>query len=178
MASGAQAVERLARLVGWGGVGDDTVDWSAVSAAYGRPLPNDYHAFVRRFPSGVFQTFISVSHPGGQDPNSIPDDIEEILDMLRYARAQRPDFAFSVHPDPGGLIPWGYIGVDFVLCWLPDTPDPNMWHTIITTPSLSESHRCNAGMVDCLTILITGSGDFPSLRYVSERDPIFAPFTA
>jgi hypothetical protein len=148
------------------------------SRPLGLRLPADYKQFVARFPQGQFQTFLTVVQPEKDErPPTLVDKMMGLLRGMRMWLPAAPEFTDPLHPDSGGLLPWGYVGFDWVLAWLTLDQDPDRWPTLLVTPQLDEQHRFRGSMTDCLLDITVHGDALPALRYVTEecQPPRFDP---
>ena len=174
-------VEELASLVSWHGQGKTDVRWSDIEHRLNLRLPNDYKMYVERFPVGQFQTYLRIIHPGAS-----PDDSDVFVAMkniiaefeLDIEEGLAPRFPYLFHPHTGGLLPWGYVGFDWVMTWATSpTLLPNNWPTVIISSDLDEWFEFNGPMTRCISAIVTGDDRLEALRYISERPPIFHAFS-
>ncbi|MEN3616023.1 hypothetical protein AAH979_41935 [Plantactinospora sp. ZYX-F-223] len=56
-------VQRIVDLAGWHGPRAPRLDWPAIEAALGHPLPSDYKRLCERLPPGGFGEFLNLLHP-------------------------------------------------------------------------------------------------------------------
>ncbi|MFE5489396.1 hypothetical protein ACFQ7Z_05455 [Streptomyces virginiae] len=109
-------------------------DWFEVERHVGAALPADFKVFLDAFGSGVISGELVVFHPRGSSP---------LLDRMRKThrmRTERRDRALSrgevdqvpypIHPEPGGLISWGYDYSGDEHFFLPCGPDPEQWKIV------------------------------------------------
>ncbi|TMR93295.1 hypothetical protein [Nonomuraea basaltis] len=116
------------------------VDWEALHRRYGLRFPSDYQTLAARYPDLVVAEFLSVFHPASHERAWS----DRMLDIPRswsprwldsYTPYEDPipvdwNGPFRVHPEPGGVFPWGItVNGDFCL-WLTD-PDPVLWTVLI-----------------------------------------------
>ncbi|MGW2036829.1 hypothetical protein [Streptomyces virginiae] len=109
-------------------------DWCEVERHVGAALPADFKAFLDAFGSGVISGELVVFHPAGSSP---------LLDRMRKTHrmcTERRDKAlnrgdagqvpYPFHPEPGGLISWGYDYSGDEHFFLPCGPDPEQWKIV------------------------------------------------
>jgi HEAT repeat protein len=104
----------------------DADRWPQIELRLGRRLPSDYKAFVATYGSGRIGEFLNVANPFSDNPHmrDLPD---EMLKAYREIRTFE-HIPFPIHPEPGGLIPWGDTDNGDVLFWVADPPDdPDRW---------------------------------------------------
>ncbi|GAB2876540.1 hypothetical protein [Streptomyces mayteni] len=61
--AGDDHVQRIIDLAGWHSSQTWRLDWPAIEAALGHPLPSDYKRLCERLPPGGFGEFVNVLHP-------------------------------------------------------------------------------------------------------------------
>ncbi|MFD7917566.1 hypothetical protein ACFV30_44075 [Streptomyces sp. NPDC059752] len=109
-------------------------DWTEVEQHIGSALPSDFKAFLNAYGTGVISGELVVFHPRGTSP---------LLERMRRTHgvfAERRDRAlgrgdtehipFPFHPEPGGLISWGYDYSGDEHFFLPCDPDPDRWKIV------------------------------------------------
>ncbi|HEY3505182.1 MAG TPA: hypothetical protein VGN37_20650 [Actinocatenispora sp.] len=166
-------IDRLIELVGRHRPVDRQIDWPGVEDGLGVLLPSDYKTYIEAFPPGAFQEeLITISHPGlfwtaekfVDDVNLFCRRIEELKDYVAV------NLSYRMHPARDGLLPWGFVGVDFVLCWQKNTGSPDTWSSVIASPNFAEDEiwHIPKGMLATLIDLISGNTGFDDLEYLSE----------
>jgi hypothetical protein len=107
-------------------------DWAAIEGELGVRLPGEYKELVQAFPPGAFGELI-VFHPARRSGfTGLPDQISGFATMFSGSLSVAPSdirdsFPFGFYPESGGLIPWAAFNVAAVLCWLPNSEDPDAW---------------------------------------------------
>ncbi|WP_146206992.1 SMI1/KNR4 family protein [Streptomyces tirandamycinicus] len=105
-------------------------DWTEVESYVGSPMPSDFKAFLDTYGTGVIAEELVVFHPHGSSP--LLERMRRIHESFAGSRERRPDdFPHPFHPEPGGLISWGYDYGGDEHFFLPCNPDPDRW-TIVT----------------------------------------------
>ncbi|MFI5936742.1 hypothetical protein [Actinoplanes sp. NPDC051494] len=158
-------VSQLRELFGWRSPARP-IDW----AALGRPLPTAFRELAENFPPGEFQTFFKLLHPAHfAGPREFHDEVAGY-------RAIVEDWA------PGdlaaGLLPWGTIGFDAVLCWHTDDDDPDSWPIVIVTSDPSEWETFALSTTDFVAALVTDPPVITEWAHIAEavQPPAFAPY--
>ncbi|MCW5250954.1 SMI1/KNR4 family protein [Streptomyces sp. SHP 1-2] len=110
------------------------VDWAAVEAWLGTRLPGDYRRLADRYGPLDFGRFLWIHVPCAQDGRfDYGDWLRAIHRETRIARRDLPaGERRPVHPEPGGLLAWGYTRATDVLFW--DTSvsaDPDAWTVVV-----------------------------------------------
>ncbi|MFJ3517000.1 hypothetical protein [Streptomyces sp. NPDC090131] len=109
-------------------------DWNEIEEHVGAALPGDFKAFLDAYGSGVISGELAVFHPRGSRPL-----LERMLGnhQLFAERRKRAlstgDFEhvpYAFHPEPGGLISWGYDHSGDEHFFLPCDPDPDRWKVV------------------------------------------------
>ncbi len=107
-------------------------DWPRAEAALPLALPPDYREFIQAYGSGCFRRFLWPLNPVSEDEN-LNLAAQAPLLIWGLAEAKKRDTAtlpFPVHPEPGGLFPWGRTENGDTLCWLTDD-DPARWPVVV-----------------------------------------------
>ncbi|MEU5692258.1 hypothetical protein [Actinosynnema sp. NPDC020468] len=122
-------MRRLLEVTGWRGPVDVGSAWDPIEDVVGRRLPDDVKALAAEFPTGYFGSFLAVYSPVPRSTGWSPFGVElaGTLELLR----ERDDLPHPVHPEPGGLLPWGSTTSAHTLCWLTTDADPNRWPVVV-----------------------------------------------
>jgi SMI1-KNR4 cell-wall len=108
----------------------DDNDWVTAERALGLSLPPDFKAFVTRYGSGLIDDFLVVFNPAATlaSMRLVPASAL-YLEGIRQIRGFAPDeVIFPIHPEPGGLLPWGTTGNGDVGYWVTSpSGDPALW---------------------------------------------------
>lgn len=158
----ATCVDRLAELVGLTAKAQAIYDWDAVEGSLGGlHLPHDYKELVESFPRGRFQRFVNVIRPG-----DINEPVTEYLGYYRYrledmrtARVDDEDpasFPYPIHPEPGGLLPWGDGPQGELFYWLTHLDDPDEWQVITSNHTWTVWQSFAYNMCEFLTRVVNG----------------------
>lgn len=95
------------------------VDWAQVEQRLGFTVPDDYRAWAAVYPQIIVDGFLTVFHPAAPPPNLFTAG-EDLLDFDRMLREADPDdIPYPLHPEPGGLYPWGTTIDSHRLHWYP-----------------------------------------------------------
>jgi hypothetical protein len=108
--------------------------WDEVEEYVGAALPGDFKAFLDEYGSGLVCGELAVFHPQGPSP---------LLERMRathqtftgrrasaLASGDAEHVPYAFHPEPGGLISWGYdYSGDEHFFW-PCDPDPDRWKVV------------------------------------------------
>jgi hypothetical protein len=162
------------------GAGEPHV-WSDVEDRLGLRLPADYRELIAAYGSGTFDEFLLVLSPFAAKPGLRLEDYgATMLTTLRDFRASASeDLPYPLHPDPGGLLPWGYTANGDWGYWIADPPsEPDRWRIVINgsrSPDWWEhSGPLTALLADVLSAAVRVPffpADFPS------PEPRFVPAT-
>ena len=89
------------------------VDWSEVASKLGTDVPADFKRFSEVDGPGEIQGGIVVTSPTSVVPalDFVQYSLGTSEDFRRYGRElAEKEFPYLFHPEPGGLIGWGYSG--------------------------------------------------------------------
>ncbi|MCX4745194.1 SMI1/KNR4 family protein [Kitasatospora sp. NBC_01287] len=112
----------------------DADSWSDIEQHLGSALPSDFKAFLDVYGSGVISGELVVFHPRGSSPLlTRMTKIHQTFSERRGKALDRDDsqhFPYAFHPEPGGLISWGYDHSGDEHFFLPCDPDPDRWKIV------------------------------------------------
>ena len=116
-------------------------DWAAVERQLGLRLPGDYKALVATYGSGMFDDFLEFLTPFSRPGETLLDfGAGTMLNTMRDNRASGIDLPYPLHPEPGGLLPWGDTANGDWCFWQSDPADqPDSWR-IVVNASRSEEY--------------------------------------
>jgi hypothetical protein len=131
-------------------------NWKDVQDKIQLELPADYKDFVGVYGSGGVDGFLWVFSPFSQNPN---------LNLLRQSRLRlsahrniKRDLPTLIphllHPEPGGLFPWGASDNGDVLFWI-TRGNPGSWGTAIYASRVDEFEEHYLPMTELLVSLVT-----------------------
>lgn len=112
----------------------DSDGWGEVEQYVGSAMPHDFKTFLDAYGSGVVSGELVVFHPGGSSPllarmrETHRRFTERRVGALRAGDAGHLPHPF--HPEPGGLISWGYDHGGDEHFFLPCDPDPDRWKVV------------------------------------------------
>src|SRR5262249_3790387 len=106
--------------------------FAAVESRLGLPLPADYKQLICAYGTGSWKDFLCVLTPFSSNSNlNLLEQAKDQLDAERVIRANHPaDMPFKLHPEKGGLFPWGMTDNGDRLYWLTEG-EPDSWPTIV-----------------------------------------------
>jgi hypothetical protein len=137
MSGGADWVLRLAELVGVAANEHRSFDWAAIEGDLGVRLPGDYKRLAESFPAGWFRGWVRLWPPertGDDRPRLLSDFAAAELEAMReYRDTGESGFPHPLFPEPGGVLPWGYLRSAGVTYWLTGPGDPDDWPVIAAT---------------------------------------------
>ncbi|WP_405907036.1 hypothetical protein OG742_17245 [Streptomyces sp. NBC_00828] len=108
--------------------------WNEVEQHVGSALPGDFKTFLNVYGSGVISGELVVFHPRGSSPllermcKTHQTFTERRDRSLNRGGSEHVPYAF--HPEPGGLISWGYDYSGDEHFFLPCDPDPDQWKIV------------------------------------------------
>ncbi|WP_445528329.1 hypothetical protein [Streptomyces cyslabdanicus] len=135
---GASWAEKLCILTGWVPVPQPAVDWPAVEADLGTPLPRDYKEIVDLFGPGGFDEYVDLLVPGALG-----------MDLVVWAKSDgdATDLwePYAGYPAPGGLLRWGSSEQELDFVWQTGTADPADWRVLVGEFGDWERFDCGLG---------------------------------
>ncbi|HNW08045.1 MAG TPA: SMI1/KNR4 family protein [Verrucomicrobiota bacterium] len=131
-----------------------TEDWRAIESLLGE-LPADYKAFVERFGTGKINEFILVLNPASKNPYlNLVREMEPILSALRELIQSGEPCPFPLHPESGGLLPFGKTDNGDALFWLTQG-EPDKWHVVVNSARDATYERFECDATDFLAGILT-----------------------
>jgi hypothetical protein len=112
----------------------DPDDWNEVEQYVGSALPSDFKMFLDAYGSGAISGELVVFHPHGSSPllermrETHQTFTERRERALRIRDSEHVPYPF--HPEPGGLVSWGYDHSGDEHFFLPCDPDPDRWKVV------------------------------------------------
>ncbi|CAL9631420.1 hypothetical protein SUDANB105_06093 [Streptomyces sp. enrichment culture] len=106
------------------------VDWAVVEEWLGLRLPGDYKRLADRYGPLEFGDFLYVHAPCAGEEFEYAEWLREV--RREAVRGLPEDERPALHPEPGGLLPWGCSAGDDALFW--DTSvseDPDEWTVVV-----------------------------------------------
>ena len=148
--------------------------WPDVERHVGLRLPSDYKAFIATYGSGTIGDFVNISNPFSDSPwIRLADAAEQQLEGYREIRTWQ-HVPFPIHPEPGGIFPWGSTSNGDVLFWVTDpSGDPDRWAIAISEVRGDGWFRHAGPLVRFLHEWMTGATVVPFLS--DTLDPTFKP---
>jgi hypothetical protein len=142
-------------------------DWAGVVKLVGLALPSDYRPLVEAYGSGIFDGFLEVLTPFSQPGGGLLDfGLRTVLEGLREVRASGVPIPFPLHPEPGGLLPWGDTANGDWCYWLTrPSEDPDRWSVAIQGSRSTDFWEHPGPLSAALADLLSGRA----------RPPIFPP---
>jgi hypothetical protein len=155
LATDSQAVDELARLVGWTGRAAYVPDWEVTERLLGSPLPTDYKELLRVFPAGEFGGTALVQPPRATGHEG---DLLYLFEQVLRDLRKKKGSLYAVYPDRPGLIPWAncYAGNAAELFWLAGDGDPDTWPVVLSGRGKPQWERFEVGAVEFLTGMVRG----------------------
>lgn len=103
---------------------------------YGRVVPEDFELLVRAVPAGVFAGSVLLERPDGLPVRSLEEFTRptamRLGDIELSLRSREQRLWLPLHPEPGGMVPWGRTATDGVLLWDTTAVDTANWTTVVT----------------------------------------------
>jgi hypothetical protein len=151
-------------------------DWSAVEAALGLHLPEDFKALVRRYGLGEFDD-ITLLTPFDTHTGGVLDLVERARDLLNQFDQPRDewpeDFPYPLYPETNGLLEWASTTEGSSLYWLTDG-EADRWPVVVWDMRRG-AQRFDLGAVDFLHGYLSSRFEVELLR-APPAVPWFDPY--
>ncbi|MFI6358709.1 hypothetical protein ACIBJF_40310 [Streptomyces sp. NPDC050743] len=166
---------RIAEIVRLGEIQDQVFtefNWAAIEGSLGLALPADYKLMAESLPAGQFAGQLILIRPG--DLQSPPDDYLGFyrgrLDNMRtWREAGHGDFPYAIHPETGGVLPWGRGPDNGTYFWVTSTEDPNEWPVVHADPDFIQWTSMSGNASDVVISLMEQAGpSVPAFRPLPE----------
>lgn len=84
------------------------VMWESIELSLGTELPWDYKELVNTFGPGMFDDFVIVLGPGGNEAADLLPNVRNQLSILEYLkqRCDESEVPYPLFPSEPGLLPW------------------------------------------------------------------------
>jgi hypothetical protein len=180
VANGRHVDEELAAFLGWPGTRPAEFEWTDVEAELGYQLPADFKALMSQFPSGAFVERFYVPSPvqGREWLDRFQETGEILLNDLFDRRESAEEegenpaeiVPYPIHPEPGGLIPWGS-GDEHGYYWLAtDLAKPDDWTVVYGLTHDVGWGKYDGTMSQFLYEVITGTYTDPMLYFRPKEE--------
>lgn len=159
MTDRSDCVRRLAEAAGISPEANRTFDWQAIEADLGLRLPADYKLIAESFPGGWFRQFVEVWLP--DQPTRLLSEFArgELESVREYKATGEGTFPFPLFPDPGGVLPWGYLRSPGLAYWLTGPGDPDDWPLVLATEDGDYWDRFDGPVCEFLIEVVLGRYD-------------------
>jgi hypothetical protein len=128
--------------------------WEPIENQIGR-LPADYKAFVQQFGSGTIDRFLWIWNPFSKSEHgNLLTAKEPTLSALRELRESGEECPYPLHPEPGGLLPFGKSDNGDVLYWL-TARVPEQWPVVVNAARDPAYEKFECDMTDFLAGILT-----------------------
>lgn len=171
-------ISQLASDAGLEGPRRYKVDWGRAEAELGTSLPSDYKEYVYWFGPGGFEEYLYICIPGVE--NSVTElgsrlkDEGKISDLRKKINPDSPR-PYSLFPEVGGWLPWGFTIDGDALYWVTSPGDPNAW-TVAASSRADDLAHFNGGFSQYLYSYIWNTGEMEFFDETDSQIPI--PFEA
>ncbi len=144
-----------------GGTG---LDWGAVTARLGEPLPTDYMQFIEKYGSGTINGLIRVLNPfSSADHINFWTQMQALLAAFRALRAEdEDDCPYPLMYEPGGLLPWG-VSLDGDVYFWETTGLSGKWTVVVSCRDSGDFEEFAMPMTRFLARAIKGEIESGSL---------------
>jgi hypothetical protein len=135
-----------------------TIDWAAIEAVIGSPLPPDYKQISEVLGPGEIEGGVIITAPGS---SALPLDFVEFNNGLTgdYRQVQEEfglDIPFEMFPRKEGLIAWGYTSWGDNLFWHPIGEGPAHWSVVAVEGRGPGWFEFEGGAAEFLVKMVTG----------------------
>jgi hypothetical protein len=132
----------------------DNEDWHKVETQL-RRLPSDYKSFINGFGTGSINGFLWILNPISNNRHlNLLREMDPMLGALRELRDSGEPCPYPIHPEPGGLLPFGKTDNGDVLYWL-TTDEPERW-TIVVNAALDPTfEKFDTNMTEFLAAVLS-----------------------
>lgn len=144
------------------------VDWDGLGNDLGVTFPVDYRELLAVVPGVNIQSWVHLWHPLQSPPGTWRRRVTGWPTTLEMFRELRPEFPFSTNREPGGLLPWGDVNDDYVLCWHMEGP-VDQWPVLVVDYSLTEWEIFQGTVAEFLLDLLSGNTSSRILRFLNEE---------
>ncbi|TVL91078.1 SMI1/KNR4 family protein [Streptomyces sp. SAJ15] len=124
------------------------LDWAVVEEGLGSGLPADVRHLAERYRSFAVGDFLLVALPEPGEEHHMLQGVRDTLEVLADAWWE-PGLGLSLHPAPGGLLPWGESNESDKFMWTTTGDSPEDWVVTVASRSGGWWHY-GGGMVQFL----------------------------
>ncbi|QFG22031.1 SMI1/KNR4 family protein [Actinomadura sp. WMMB 499] len=150
------------------------IDWGALERRFGSRLPADYVELCNRYPTLRVDNFLGIFHPTADaDDGDLVSWVDDILGGAEELVDEFPALElvpYPLHPERGGLLPWGVTDNSDHLFWRTGG-DPDAWTVVVAGHSYGKGAWWEfdgsltdfiVGSVDRRVVCPVLDSDFPS----------------
>lgn len=151
-------------------------DWGIVQQWLGLGLPEDFKALIETYGLGSFADFLNPINPFQEGGSGFEWADRNILEFDRETRREYPDeLPYSVHPEPGGILPWATTDNGDILYWLTEG-EPDSWSILIRQSRGPNRVAYPFGVAEFLHLWLIGELICPIFpRWDVHSGPGFSP---
>jgi len=155
----ASWVDGIVGVTGWETTRVRTVDWAAVEARLGTPLPGDYKRLIEIFGRpGAFDDYLQLQFPDAHvESMDIVRDTEWLDEWVRTHGSRLRD-PYPVYPAPGGVLKWAGTEPGEGFYWLTGDPDPDRWPVLAQEDTPGSWIRFNGTTAEFIYHMLTDPG--------------------
>ncbi|MGW6390202.1 SMI1/KNR4 family protein [Streptomyces sp. NPDC055103] len=130
-------------------------DWEAVERSVGLSLPRDYKYLAENSPRGIFQEVVRLIRPGDHEHSDT-----EYLGYYEYRLedVRRESDRHRLHPELGGLLPWGEGPLGELFFWNTEEEAPGRWTVVHCDATFQHWNSFDGSVSDFLTHLSAQHG--------------------
>jgi hypothetical protein len=148
-------------------------DWLRIERVIGTKLPQDYKDYVNTYGSGRIGNLLWPYSPFSRNHFlNLIDQIPITLDGIRVMMGEfgKEVCPYPLHPEPGGLLPWGGTDNGNTLFWQ-TTGNPAQWTIVIDDSDGIEYEHFQESTSDFLAKLLLGkiTSNILPVDYLSQH---------
>ncbi|MBB4772944.1 SMI1/KNR4 family protein [Actinomadura livida] len=144
--------------------------WQQVFIDLGTPLPVDYVAFINKYGSCQFASFLGIGDPRDSNESTYHQAWCDFGDRYRARKNEFPEFhPLAAWPDPGGFLGWGN-DIDGNWYGWATEGEPNHWPTAVWGRQRRDEIIGHIPMTEFLSGWLSSPPKFNDLPDLSNED--------
>jgi hypothetical protein len=144
--------------------------WDRAAAEVGFDFPKDYREFVDAYGAGAVNDELFIAAPTLRSQRGSRSGFPGLVDLTTVglgrsiaemrenavATGDEETYPLPIHPEPGGLLIWGYNSNTDVCFWDTCDTDPDRWSVVVFLLSARRWERFDGGMTEFLLAVLRG----------------------